>query len=124
MFKRRREGEAVFHAFRDGQRAARLDLRLEVPDSIFVRNYGFPRIQVVGQLHDVIKATGGVVSPDVQDGNQTGMRPRNRLEFLDAKELAVERAALLETVPPDDFDGAIRTHYISAQPNFAIAAFA
>ena len=60
----------------------------------------------------------------MEDGDLAGMRPGNRLEPLNAFELALERLIVLERLPTNDFHGALSSQQAAHEPHVAVAAAA
>jgi hypothetical protein len=63
-----------------------------------------------------------VVAPDLEQVHQPFVLAGDGLELLDAGELALERAVVLEVPAPDNFHRAISAEGITRQPHFAVAA--
>ena len=107
--------------------------RLVARRFLVIRAWGFFRISdfgfwvfcgIVRQLHDVIKISGAVIPPDVQDVHLAFVQTRNRLKLLNTFKLAVVRPVVLEPVSVNHFDGAEFAQHITRQPHFAVAAAA
>src|SRR6266850_2714010 len=81
-------------------------------------------LHVVGELHDIVKMTSRFVSADVQYRNQPWMPVGNRLETLNAEELAIERSRISKARAQDNLYGAVVASDAARQPNLPIAAFA
>src|SRR5437879_4728103 len=113
-----RSGRGRSFSLSPGERAGvRVSVQFLTPPSAF-------RIGIVRQLHDVIKISGAVIAPDVQDIHLAFMQTRNRLELLDAFKLPIVRPIVLEPVPVNHFNGPVVAQYVSRQPHFAVAAAA
>src|SRR6266498_4596262 len=80
--------------------------------------------RIVRQFHDVIKVTGLVIAPDLKNVQLAFVRAGNRLELLDAFELAHKRPVLLEAFPIDNLHGPVAAQSRARQPDFAITALA
>ena len=80
------------------------------------------RIGIVGQLHDVIEIV--LTPPDLENMHQSWMRAGDRFEILDAGELALEWAAVVEGTSVDYFHGAVNAEDVAREPDLAIAALA
>ena len=50
------------------------------------------------------------------------MHAGDRLEFLDALEIALEWTVVIEGRAIDDFDRAISPHHVAREPNLAVTA--
>jgi hypothetical protein len=75
----------------------------------------------VPQFHHVVETTGGVVAPDLEDIHESFVRTGDRLELLNAFELALERVVVIEAGAMHHFDGAKRAEGAAGQPDFAVA---
>jgi hypothetical protein len=122
VFKRRCQGEAETEAFLCREAAAEEEFTAEIARGVagFI-NRRAPA-HVVGQFHDVVEAVRSAA--DVEDVELALVTARNRLEALDAGELALERAAVVEGASVDYFHGAVNAKDVAREPDHAIAAFA
>lgn len=78
-------------------------------------------MHIVRQLHDTIEVSSRVVTSDVEKRQLARMRTRNRVELLDALELAIERTFVGEGGAVNDFDGAARARgEVARQPDFSV----
>ena len=77
---------------------------------------------VVGQFHDVVEAVLGAA--DVEDVELALVAAGNRLEPLDAGELALEGPVVIESAAADDLHRAPSAEDVAGEPDFAVAALA
>jgi hypothetical protein len=76
----------------------------------------------VPQFHHIVKV---LLRPaDLENVHQSLVCAGDRLEALDALELALERLAVLEHIAPDDFNRAQSSQAIPRQPDLAVATAA
>src|SRR2546425_545753 len=80
------------------------------------------RAGIVGQLHHVVEVFVGAA--DLQDVHQPIVRPRNRLELLDATKLPLEGPGVFERAAINDLNRPQRAQFVARQPDFAVAALA
>ena len=84
------------------------------------RNDVLTQASVVARFHDVIETSRLDILTDVQNADQPGMRPGNRLKFFDAGEFPFIRAIIGERAAKDRLDRAERAHDVFRQPDFAV----
>src|SRR6266571_2806333 len=87
-------------------------------DLFRVSDFEFRIFNRVGQLHDVEEIA--FTAPDVKQRQLAGMFTGETLEALNAFELALERAVVLECVPPHDLHRAQDARRAARQPHLAI----
>ena len=81
-----------------------------------------PHHRVIRQLHHIVIEAALLVPAHVQNVHQPGMPTRDRLELLNALELAMEGLGQLKVLPPHDFHRAQRARDALRQPHLAIRA--
>jgi hypothetical protein len=126
----RRERQADLDAFIHRQPALRLQFVFQgARDVGGVRRTGegcsrAPRsafhIGVVRQLHHVVEVTRLLVPADVENFHLAFVRERDRLEPLDAFELALEGLIVLERATGNNFDGAVGAQRTASEPHVTI----
>jgi hypothetical protein len=81
-------------------------------------------VRIIRQFHHVIEISRLVVAPDLEDVHEALMRAGDRLELLDAAELALEMFRPLEGGAAHHLHRAPGADNTSRQPHFAVAALA
>ena len=89
-------------------------------DFFRVWDFRFRAFDTVRQLHHVVEII--LRAADLEDVHQPFVRTRDRLELLDAFELALERPGVLERGAVNDLDRAQRSQFVARQPHFPVAA--
>jgi hypothetical protein len=75
---------------------------------------------IVGQFHHVEETV--VATADVENIHLAIVLAGNWLKLEDARELALERAVMVEGPPLHDLDGPVSPGHAARQPNFSITA--
>ena len=89
--------------------------------NVFLRRKILCAVRVIREFHHVVEVSGGFVSADVEDRDLIFLLAGQRLEPLNARELALERPRVLEAGAINNFDGAINPRHATGKPDFAVS---
>src|ERR1041385_3364866 len=111
--------QAELDTFVDGERGAALKIFAQRLGVVSARVKWLPAGEVVRQLHQVVKIARIIVSPDVQDMDQTGMAPGDGVEILDSLERAFIQSRVRKVGAVNTLNRAIGADDVGADQTLA-----
>ena len=121
VLQRGRQREPDVDALPRGQPFFFPQLTLQRPRRVIIGIDFLAGVNVIAQLHDVVKQPRQIVAPDVQNIHLRTVRPRHWLKFADAIKLALIRPLAGKTLAPHNLHRPPGPHHILRQPHLPIS---